>query len=99
MRKPTFAVSPAVLVLAILAVATPAAALDCRVADPTGTPLNIRLTPNGRVVATARNGSPIQVFAGEDRRDRQGRLWHYVALPGSSAPDGYAIASYIRCWR
>ena len=29
-----------------------AMARDCRVADPTGTPLNIRMQPNGKFVAS-----------------------------------------------
>jgi hypothetical protein len=71
--------------------------LDCHVADPTGTPLNIRMEPNGRIVAKARNGELIQVFGGEEKSDRNGKLWYYVALNTSSAPDGYALAAYIRC--
>jgi hypothetical protein len=77
--------------------ALPAAAADCFVADPTGTPLNIRMTPNGQTVARARNGTRIQVFDGEDKLDSQGRVWYHVALPTSAAPDGYAFAPYIRC--
>jgi hypothetical protein len=80
-----------------LALATPASALNCVVADPTGTPLNIRTGPNGPIVATARNGTRIQVFEGEERYDGQNRPWYLVALPTSSAPDGYAFAAFIRC--
>ena len=80
-----------------LAFALPARALDCIVADPTGTPLNIRLTPNGKIVATARKGTRIQVFEGEEKYDDQKRAWYFVALPTSSAPDGYALAAYINC--
>lgn len=81
----------------VLASPAHAATLDCRVADPTGTSLNIRMEPNGKVVATVRNGESIQVFSGEEKTDRDGRLWYYVALRTSSAPDGYAFAAYIRC--
>ena len=82
---------------ALLALTTQAAASNCRVADPTGTPLNIRTAPNGQVVATARNGALIQVYDNNDKFDNQGRRWYYVGLSTSSAPDGYAIAAYIRC--
>ncbi len=81
----------------LIAFTAPAMARDCHVADPTGTPLNIRMTPNGEVVATARNGSRIQGYDGEDQFDSQGRRWLYVGLSTSSAPDGYAFAAYIRC--
>jgi hypothetical protein len=69
----------------------------CRVADPTGTPLNIRMQPNGEIVATARNGDKILVFRGDEKRDSKGRVWLLVALKTSEAPDGYVIASYVRC--
>jgi TRAP-type C4-dicarboxylate transport system substrate-binding protein len=84
---------------AIAALSAPAgaASLNCRVADPTGTPLNIRMEPNGQVVNTAINGELIQVFSGEEKYDSRGRLWYYVANRWSSAPDGYALAAYIRC--
>jgi len=89
-------VSAAIMTMAL---STPARAgsLDCRVADPTGTPLNIRMQPNGQIVAHARTGDLIQVFSGEEKTDNRGRLWYYVALNTSSAPDGYALADYIRC--
>jgi hypothetical protein len=74
-----------------------AQALNCVVADPTGPPLNIRLAPNGRIVATTCNGTRIELFEGEERYDAQNRPWYFVALPTSSAPDGYTFAAYIRC--
>lgn len=80
-----------------LATAAHAASLDCHVADPTGTPLNIRLQPNGRVAATAHNGELIQVFSGEEKVDDKGRVWYHVALRTSAAPDGYAFAAFIHC--
>jgi hypothetical protein len=61
--------------LITLALATPASALNCIVADPTGSPLDIRLAPNGKVVATARKGTRIQVFEGEEKYDNQRPVW------------------------
>jgi hypothetical protein len=83
--------------LVSLAFVLPARAMDCIVADPTGTPLNIRMSPNGKIVATARQGTRIQVFEGEEKYDDRNRAWYFVALPTSSAPDGYALAQFIRC--
>ena len=72
------------------ALALPARALDCIVADPTGTPLNIRMSPNGKTVATAQ-GTRIQVFEGQEKYGNQNRPWYYVAACRiSAAPDGYA---------
>jgi hypothetical protein len=92
MHKTVFAIAAAMIAFTL-----PAAASDCRVADPTGTPLNIRDTPNTRIVATARTGDLIQVYDNEDRFDSQGRRWYHVGLRTSVAPDGYAFARYIRC--
>ena len=47
----------------------------CTVADPAGTPLNIRLSPNGPVVGTARNGTGLVFVA---HRERDGKLWARV---------------------
>ncbi len=95
MRK--FIMSIAVMSVAFLIPARGDTSVVCRVADPTGTPLNIRLEPNGKIVATARNGDDILVFRGDEKRDSRGRLWLFVALKTSAAPDGYVIASYVRC--
>src|ERR1700676_2246896 len=57
-----------------------AANLNCRVADPTGTPLNIRMQPNGAIVATARHGEKLLVFTENSVVDDKGRAWYYVAL-------------------
>jgi hypothetical protein len=47
----------------------------CTANDPTGTPLNLRLSPNGPVVGTARNGSELLVIK---RLEVDGTLWALV---------------------
>ena len=47
----------------------------CTVADPTGTPLNIRLSPNGPVVGTAKNGTELMFV---EHREVDGKLWALV---------------------
>ncbi|WP_137112570.1 SH3 domain-containing protein [Rhodobacter sp. SY28-1] len=47
----------------------------CTVKDPTGTPLNIRLSPNGPVVGTAKNGTEL-LFV--EHREVDGKLWALV---------------------
>jgi hypothetical protein len=67
----------------------------CRVADPTGTPLNVRMSPNGQIVGTYRNGTPVAVL---DRAlDGRGRPWVYVRADQSGAPIGWAFGSYLDC--
>jgi hypothetical protein len=49
----------------------PGADLVCTVADPTGTPLNVRTSPNGPVVNRFRNGTSVIIH------DRQGQ-WAFA---------------------
>ncbi|OCP20858.1 MULTISPECIES: SH3 domain-containing protein [unclassified Ensifer] len=80
-------------VLSLMAVA-PAAGGDiaCVVADPTGTPLNVRTEPNGRIVMTLANGSKVR-RVGERRHGGKG--W---ALVSSDAGElGWVFAAYLDC--
>jgi hypothetical protein len=84
---------------AALAIAAPAHAANavCVVADPTGTPLNIRMQPNGDTVARVRNGEKLLVFFEGTKTDSRERVWYEVAMSTSAAPDGYVFAEYVRC--
>jgi hypothetical protein len=44
---------------------------SCRLTDPTGTPLNVRTTPNGHVVGTLNNGIEVSVL--DHASDRSGK--------------------------
>ena len=76
--------------LIALAVSAPAQAAMavCVVADPTGTPLNIRMQPNGETVARVRNGEKLLVFFEGRKTDSRGQFWYEVAMATSAAPDG-----------
>ncbi|MGL5114849.1 MAG: peptide-binding protein [Beijerinckiaceae bacterium] len=50
-----------------------AKASECLVSDPTGTPLNVRATPGGRIVGQLLNGSWVRMIGTVD--DRAGRRW------------------------
>lgn len=61
--------------IALIAIANPLAVLAeqvCQVTDPTGTPLNVRATPNGKVIKTLKNGR--KVFIIKTAYDEQGRF-------------------------
>ncbi|MGH6807731.1 MAG: SH3 domain-containing protein [Ensifer adhaerens] len=80
-------------VLSLMTVA-PAAGRDitCVVADPTGTPLNVRTEPNGRIVMTLADGSKVR-RVGERRH--AGKGW---ALVSSEAGElGWVFAAYRDC--
>jgi hypothetical protein len=66
----------------------------CRVADPTGTPLNIRTSPYGTIVATFNNGDPVTVL--DANRDRRGNWWVYVGTPDLK-PIGWVYRNFINC--
>ena len=89
--------------LALLATASVALACGgapiCTVADPTGTPLNIRLSPNGPVVSAARNGTEL-VFV--EHREVDGKLWALVERfqSGEMAADfdgAWVFGAYLNC--
>jgi hypothetical protein len=45
----------------------------CEITDPTGTPLNVRSAPNGRIVGQIRNGAIVHIV--DNATDRKGRAW------------------------
>ena len=66
----------------------------CRVADPTGTPLNIRTVPYGTIVAAFNNGDLVSVLDG--MRDGRGDWWVFVGTP-EGKPIGWVYRNFIYC--
>ena len=70
----------------------------CRVTDPTGTPLNARLRPNGKVINRIRNGRSVYVqsFASDD----EGKPWVLVAIKnqGDYKILGYVLREFVSCY-
>lgn len=91
------------LVLAIIVLASYPAMADtyCKVTDPTGTPLNVRETPNGKIsalVSKLENNTLVDLI--ETKKDSKGRLWAYVA---GAYLDGYmdygwVFKKYLTCY-
>lgn len=69
---------------------SPAAAETCTVADPTGTPLNVRLSPRGDTIGTLANGENVQL---RELRTFEGKSWAHVAGPA----DGWVFRNYLDC--
>jgi hypothetical protein len=63
----------------------------CTVADPTGTPLNIRLAPNGPVLGSAKNGTELAFI---EHREVDGKLWALV----EHFHDGELMADFEGAW-
>lgn len=68
----------------------------CRVMDPTGTPLNIRQTPAGRIVGQLPNG--MLVNRAETVRDERGRAWVFVHDRETGDPIGWVYREFVACF-
>ena len=98
MRCPHFAYPLALAATTGVALACGGAPV-CTVADPTGTPLNIRLSPNGPVVGTAKNGTELAFV---EHREVDGKLWALVERfeAGELAADfdgAWVFGAYLDC--
>jgi hypothetical protein len=68
--------------------------INCTVADPTGTPLNVRDSPQGNILTTLPNN--VRVRAVEARNDYKGSSWsRIVDSAGNSL--GWVITRYLDC--
>jgi Bacterial SH3 domain len=74
--------------------ATSAWAETCVVTDPTGTPLNVRVRPNGAIVGALHNGAPVRIL--DVTSDDRGSRWAYIA-PLDAGKRGWVFASYVTC--
>jgi uncharacterized protein YraI len=76
--------------------ATSARAETCVVDDPTGTPLNVRASPNGAIVGALYNG--VRVDIRDVTRDRSGKRWAYV-IPLDEGKRGWVFRDFLDCRR
>jgi hypothetical protein len=65
----------------------------CVVADPTGTPLNIRTSPNGKIVGKIGNGERIRI---SDQTTENGKQWAYISN-AASRPMGWVFRKFLAC--
>ena len=88
-----------ILFLLVVLVVTAMAvnAQKCEVADPTGTQLNVRAKPNGRIVGKLSNGSV--VWQEDYLYDSMGREWLKVGIYRGKkyAVLGYVLKDYLSC--
>jgi hypothetical protein len=97
MKTVGFGASAVIAMFLTLALAGDAAAQSrCRVTDPTGTPLNVRSSPNGPIVGTLRNGLLVSIIG--SRSDRNGRDWVNVASYETRRSLGWVFREFISCF-
>ncbi|MBK5197897.1 MAG: SH3 domain-containing protein [Methyloceanibacter sp.] len=68
----------------------------CKVTDPTGTPLNVREGPNGKVTGTLANGLLVSIIESTD--DANGKPWVRVADQKSKKPIGWVFREFVSCF-
>lgn len=74
------------------------AAKVCKITDPTGTPLNVRDQPNGRVINAVKNGREVNIEA--ITNDSKGRPWAKVGgyYKGEYRIWGWVLREFISCY-
>ena len=65
----------------------------CTVVDPTGTPLNVRSGPNGKILSTLRKGSKVEVVT---HVTEKGKKWAKVSK-FQDASFGWVFEAYLTC--
>ncbi|MCL1473956.1 SH3 domain-containing protein [Argonema antarcticum] len=70
----------------------------CQVTDPTGTPLNVRDRPNGRIINNLRNGRTVTIQ--DTSYDSQGRPWAKIGgyYNGQYRVWGWVLREFISCY-
>lgn len=71
----------------------------CQVTDPTGTPLNVRSQPNGKVINALKNGR--NVYIEQIAYDSQSRPWAKVSgyHNGKYRVWGWVLREFISCYQ
>jgi hypothetical protein len=73
------------------------AAERCLVTDPSGTPLNVREAPGGRVKATLDNGMVVEIA--ETVADAKGRRWGRISGGRDPAAiGGWVLTTLVSCF-
>jgi hypothetical protein len=97
MKKPIFCFLFLVGVLAFAGVHE-ARAQRCKITDPTGTPLNVRASPNGRILRKIPNGTV--VFIEDTSTDAKNRAWARISIPvrNGRRSVGWVFREFISCY-
>jgi hypothetical protein len=78
----------------ITSFAMPTLAKNCTVTDPTGTALNVRKTPNGKIISSVSNDGTVRVIGAST--DKQGRAW--AKIKSKSGTIGWVLREFVSCY-
>ena len=68
----------------------------CKVTDPTGTPLNVRESPNGKIIGTLANGTFVTIV--EFKNAANGKPWVKVQHYATKQPIGWVFREFVSCF-
>lgn len=80
--------------LVLSTITTGALAQTCIVADPTGTPLNVRTAPGGAILGALHNGVAVRIT--DKTYDESGKSWVYI-VPLEGGKAGWVFRAYLDC--
>lgn len=95
-RRSSLVLAAVAALAAVPAMTALAQSPRCRVMDPTGTPLNVRDSPNGAIIGRLRNGLLVTRVRIAD--DERGRPWAYVTDRSTGEPLGWVYREFIACF-
>ena len=85
------------LVMAALALLSAAAEGErCKVTDPTGTPLKVRESPNGKIIGTLANGTFVTIV--DSKNTANGKPWVKVQHAETKKPIGWVFREFVSCF-
>jgi uncharacterized protein YgiM (DUF1202 family) len=73
----------------------------CTVTDPTGTALNVRKSPNGKVIGSIKNGKIVTILGisitsgASEAIDKKDRAWAKVR--GTAGSTGWILRDFVTC--
>ena len=68
----------------------------CKVTDPTGTPLNVRESPNRKIVGTLANGALVAIVESKDAVN--GKPWVKIVDAKTKKPIGWVFREFVSCF-
>lgn len=81
--------------VATLCASSAVAETNCIVGDPTGTPLNVRASPNGPIRGALNNMTTVRLL--DSVTDDRGRRWALVE-PLEGGKTGWVFRNYVKCY-